>query len=70
MYLSWVKSAVPVPRWTLVGFQRVSLAVNVPEQLSFTVTAHQMAAWIDDAAGFSVQTGTRQLSSVAVLCMY
>ena len=62
MYLSWVKSAVPVPRWTLVGFQRVTL--NTPQQLTFTVTARQMAVWIDDATGFAVETGMRQFSSV------
>ena len=64
MYLSWVKSAVPVPRWTLVGFQRVTLPLNTPQQLTFTVTARQMAVWIDDATGFAVETGMHQFSSV------
>jgi len=58
VYMSWVKSIVTVPRWTLVGFQRVTLSVNAPHQLSFTITARQMAVWIDDDARFSVETGT------------
>jgi len=56
--MSWVKSSVTVPRWTLVGFQRVTLSLNTPRQLSFTVTARQMAVWIDDDERFSVETGT------------
>jgi len=62
VYLSWMKSAVPVPRWTLVGFHRVTLPVNSPQQFNFTITARQMAVWIDDTTGFSVNAGTRQLS--------
>ena len=57
MYLSWMNSAVPVPRWTLVGLQRVTVSLDRPQQLSFTVTARQMAVWIDDKTGLSVQTG-------------
>jgi len=57
VYLSWVNSAVPVPRWTLVGFQRVTVSLDKPQQLSFTVTARQMAVWVDDKTGFSVHTG-------------
>ena len=64
MYLSWVKSAVPVPRWTLVGFQRVTVSLDTPQQLSFTVTARQMAVWIDDKTGFSVQTGMHRFSAI------
>jgi len=61
VYLSWMKSAVPVPRWTLVGFHRVTLHVNSPQQFNFTITARQMAVWINDATGFSVTAGTHQL---------
>jgi len=64
VYLSWVISAVPVPRWTLVGFQRVTLPLNTPQQLTLTVTARQMAVWIDDATGFAVETGMHQFLSV------
>ena len=57
VYLSWVESAIPVPRWTLVGFQRVTVALSATHQLSFTITARQMSAWIDDSTGFDVQKG-------------
>ena len=57
MYLSWVDSTVPVPRWTLVGFQRVTLPLDTPRQLSFIITARQMAVWDDKHAAFTVQTG-------------
>ena len=64
MYLSWVNPAVPVPRWTLVGFQRLTVPLDIQQQVSFTVTARQMAVWISDAAAFSVETGMHQMSSV------
>jgi len=57
VYLSWVKSAVPVPRWTLVGFQRVTILLGSTHQLSFIVTAQHMSVWIDDSTGFDVQKG-------------
>lgn len=64
VYLSWTKSSVAVPRWTLVGFERVTLAVNSPVKLNFVITGEQMAVWFDDKTGYSIQPGIR-LSSFA-----
>jgi len=55
--MSWVKSPVTVPHWTLVGFDRKTLTVNSSLQLQFTVTAEQMAVWLDDKTGFTVVPG-------------
>jgi len=57
VYMSWVKSSIPVPRWTLVGFQRVTLSLDSPQQLKFTITERQMAVWNDDDSRFSVESG-------------
>lgn len=57
VYLSWSKSAVPVPRWTLVGFERVTVPVNNSVEVNFVVTAEQMAVWMDDKTGYVVQAG-------------
>jgi len=67
VYMSWVKSIVPVPRWTLVGFQRVTLSLSSPHQLSFTITARQMTVWIDSAARFSVETGMSRFKFSPIL---
>jgi len=58
VYMSWLKCSVAVPRWTLVGFQRVTLSLDSPQQLNFTIVSAQMAVWLDDAARFSVESGT------------
>jgi beta-glucosidase len=57
VYLSWVKAPVKAPQWTLVGFDRKTLSVDSPQQLTFTVTAEQMSLWLDDTTGFSVVPG-------------
>jgi len=74
VYLSWVNSPVPVPRWTLVGFQRVTVPLNLSQRLSFTVTAREMAVWVSDEKGFAVQTGVLQFIVIIIfihlLCNY
>ena len=56
--MSWTQASVPVPRWTLVGFQRRRHLVNTASTMSFTITAEQMAVWLDTSTGFVVQPGT------------
>jgi len=58
VYLAWTTSKVPVPKWTLVGFERPFIKVNTPVTLSFTVTSEQMAVWMDDKTGFAIQPGS------------
>jgi beta-glucosidase len=48
LYLSDTQASVPVPRATLVGFRRVGLAPGERAELSFEITADQMALYDDD----------------------
>ena len=48
LYMSWGSTVrVPVPRWTLVGFDRQRIKVGATRTFTFTVTAEQMAVWTD-----------------------
>ena len=57
VYMSWSNVSVPVPKLQLVGFQRVSLNNGNTVKCVFTITAKQMAIWVDDNKGFDVPLG-------------
>ena len=57
VYVAWTNVTVPVSRWTLVGFSRITLPLYHPQQLSFTITPRQMSVWLDDNVGFHVLQG-------------
>jgi len=61
VYLAWTRVTVPVPRWTLVGFNRITVPLYLPQQQSFIITAKQMSVWLDDNVGFHIPPGTALL---------
>ena len=63
VYISWLSPSVPVPRWQLVGFERVSVKQSQRVNLSFTITGSQMAVWVDEQRGFVVESGECQAIS-------
>ena len=57
MYLAWTTVTVPVPRWTLVGFNRLTVPLHHPQQQSFVITSKQMSVWLNDTVGFYIPQG-------------
>nr|XP_060641711.1 uncharacterized protein LOC132781454 [Anolis sagrei ordinatus] len=64
LYLRWGKASVPVPRWQLVGFQRVLVpqgqAVKVPFLLSFSQRAVWAGEWQLEPGTFTLFVGGQQ----------
>ncbi len=59
VYMSWMSASVPVPKETLVAFDRVSTQVGEVRRLHFTLTSHQMSVWYDEK-GFIIEPGEWQ----------
>lgn len=56
VYLSWNQATVPVPKRTLVAFDKIHVKVGEVGRMTSTLTAQQMAVW-DDAQGWQIQAG-------------
>ena len=57
VYMTWDEKTLPAPRIQLVGFNRTVLVIGTSTVVEFTVTADQMALWMDDQTGFKVMPG-------------
>lgn len=58
VYLAWNRAALPVPRWMLVGFSRITIPEHSSRQEHFVITARQMSVWLNDTVGFDILQGT------------
>ncbi len=59
VYMSWMSASVPVPKQTLVGFDRVSTKAGEVKKLQFTLSSQQMSVW-HDGKGFIIEPGMCQ----------
>ena len=64
VYLAWTTVTVPVPRWTLVGFNRLTVPLYQPQQQSFVVTSKQMSVWLNDTVGFYIPQGDTTTTTI------
>ncbi|KAM4045408.1 uncharacterized protein ACNLHF_009238 [Anomaloglossus baeobatrachus] len=64
VYMSWSNASVPVPRWQLVGIQRVTIPLSGSVKVSFSVLPRQRAVWtkywILEPGEFSLYVGGQQ----------
>lgn len=62
--MSWLTASVPVPRWQLVGVQRVTIPVDGSVKVSIKVLPRQRAVWsgnwILEPGEFSLYAGGQQ----------
>lgn len=62
--MSWLTASVPVPRWQLVGIQRVTIPVGTSVKVSFDVLPRQRAVWSDkwilEPGEFALYAGGQQ----------
>ena len=56
--MSWNSATVPVPKRTLVAFDRISLKSGQSGSFQSTLRGEQMAVWHDDK-GFVVEPGEK-----------
>ncbi|CAH2221934.1 probable beta-D-xylosidase 5 [Pelobates cultripes] len=47
VYISWSNASVPVPRWQLVGIQRIAVPLDSAVKIFFSVRPEQRAVWTD-----------------------
>ena len=57
LYLAWTAATVSIPRWTLVGFNRITVPLYVPQRQRFVITAKQMSVWLNDTVGYYIPPG-------------
>ena len=57
VYMTWDNKSLPAPKIQLVAFKRKMLVMGTSTVVEFTVTADQMALWVDDQTGFKVMPG-------------
>ena len=57
VYLAWTTDVVPMPRWTLVGFSRVTVALRHSQWQQFVITPRQMSVWLNDTVGYHILQG-------------
>ncbi|XP_053562988.1 uncharacterized protein LOC128653621 isoform X2 [Bombina bombina] len=64
LYMSWHGASVPVPRWQLVGVQRINVHVGSAMKIVFLVLPKQRAVWTDqwllEPGNFSLYVGGQQ----------
>ncbi|XP_077337831.1 uncharacterized protein LOC143982734 [Lithobates pipiens] len=64
VYMSWLTASVPVPRWQLVGVQRLTIPVDSSVKVSIKVLPRQRAVWssnwILEPGEFSLYAGGQQ----------
>ncbi|XP_069828748.1 uncharacterized protein [Dendropsophus ebraccatus] len=64
VYMSWTNSSVPVPRWQLVGVNRVTIPLNGSVKVSLSVLPRQRAVWakhwILEPGNFNLYVGGQQ----------
>ncbi|CAJ0935829.1 unnamed protein product [Ranitomeya imitator] len=64
VYMSWSNAAVPVPRWQLVGVQRVTIPQSGSVKFSLSVLPRQRAIWTNywilEPGKFSLYVGGQQ----------
>jgi len=70
VYLAWTTTTVAVPRWTLVGFNRITVPLSRPQWQQFVITPRQMSVWLNDTVGYHILQGASCpviISRIAVL---
>ncbi|XP_075709407.1 uncharacterized protein LOC142742989 isoform X2 [Rhinoderma darwinii] len=64
VYMSWSNASVPVPRWQLVGVQRVTIPLRGSVKVSLSVLPRQRAVWTDhwilEPGKFGIYVGGQQ----------
>ncbi|KAG9492848.1 hypothetical protein GDO78_001032 [Eleutherodactylus coqui] len=64
VYMSWSNASVPVPRWQLVGVQRVTIPPSGSVKVSLSVLPRQRAVWTNhwilEPGKFSIYAGGQQ----------
>ncbi|XP_056413136.1 uncharacterized protein LOC130356112 isoform X2 [Hyla sarda] len=64
VYMSWTNASVPVPRWQLVGVNRVTIPLNGSVKVSFSVLPRQRAVWTNnwilEPGKFNIYVGGQQ----------
>jgi len=62
VYLSWTTATVAVPRWTLVGFSRITVPLLHAHWQQFVITPRQMSVWLNNTVGYHILPGAAWLS--------